>query len=202
MTDLGTWKVDTRLPLSNVAHLVNTLDVSKEAEGWRNIQLYNEGLGVAEDTSEARMAGALGRGLDAQVRKTYLWIARTWQENDEIYLFGFSRGAYVIRVVAGLICRFGLLSIGGFTLYKELYEAYHSGVANWEGQVQFQEFRRPEVKIKFVGVWDTVGTFGVPRIYLFGLRIFPFKWPSRSAPRFNIEDFHDHVEFGFHASDP
>jgi uncharacterized protein (DUF2235 family) len=56
------------------------------------------------------MGGAFGRGFDAIVRDAYLNLSTNWIPGDEIYLFGFSRGAYIVRVLANIICKYGLLT--------------------------------------------------------------------------------------------
>src|ERR1700753_1641501 len=68
-----------------------------------------------------------GYGLDSKVLQSYLFLVRNYQDGDQIYLFGFSRGAYTVRVLAGLIHKVGLLSPeqinragSGLTAYKQL----------------------------------------------------------------------------------
>jgi len=131
---------------------------------------------------------ATGYGLDDNVLHAYEFLVQNYAEGDQIYLFGFSRGAYTVRVLAGLIHKIGLLSphqvnlaSSGLTAYKQLSEgdAKAEGVrpaaetCDDEGPqplsrddraAQFARIvssRWPT--IRFVGVWDTVASVIVPR---------------------------------------
>lgn len=133
---------------------------------------------------------ATGYGLDDKVIQSYLFLARNYQEGDQIYLFGFSRGAYTVRVLAGLIHKIGLVSPeqsnlagSGLTAYKQFssdgrpvagpdfQQLTDAGAAEAplpltraDQAAQFARIlstRWPTVR--FVGVWDTVASVIVPR---------------------------------------
>ena len=137
------------------------------------------------------MGLATGYGLDDKVLASYAFLVHNYREGDQIYLFGFSRGAYTVRVLAGLIHKIGLVSPeqvnlagSGLTSYKQFssdnqpslgveLKAFTDGAADAEGPLpenkddQAAQFARilstrwPTVR--FVGVWDTVASVIVPR---------------------------------------
>lgn len=109
---------------------------------------------------------ATGWGLDDQVLAAYDHLCRTWQEGDRIYLFGFSRGAYTARVLAGFIHLMGLLRPEQVNLAGSALTAYKR--VNTDDKLdRAWKFRRViggrRVSIHFMGLWDTVGSVIVPR---------------------------------------
>jgi hypothetical protein len=127
---------------------------------------------------------------------------------DEIYLFGFSRGAYTARAIAGLISQFGLLTKHGMDGFRDLYDHYVSHKFSVTPQylktfdMNHPNGRQADVKIKFVGVWDTVGSLGTPDLYIFGWK--PWLINSllqfTSAPhQFGNTDLLPNVQFAFQA---
>lgn len=160
--------------LSNVLKLYRIAEKSD-----RQITYYHPGIGtVAMPRSWGKWRQAIrsgfematGRGLDRDVLAAYCFLCRHYRPGDTIFLFGFSRGAYTVRVVAGLIYLIGLLrehqiNFAGFALkaYKKASEANDFRIAH-----QFQRVVTPQcVPIDFVGVWDTVSSVIVPGRYPF-----------------------------------
>lgn len=116
-----------------------------------------------------------GRGLDRDVLNAYRFLCQHYREGDRIFLFGFSRGAYTVRVLAGMIYLIGLLrehqiNFAGYAL--KAYKAA-SKTNNYETAREFSETVLPEcVAIHFLGVWDTVASVIVPgRLPLSKLRL-------------------------------
>lgn len=174
--------------------LSNVLKLYRIAEkNDRQITYYHPGVGtVAMPNSwgrwrQAARAGfemATGAGLDRDVLAAYCFLCRHYRPGDKIYLFGFSRGAYTVRVVAGLIYLIGLLrehqvNFAGFALkaYKKASEANDFEVA-----YQFQRVVTPQrVPIHFLGVWDTVSSVIVPgRMPLSKLRLEELPYTSQN----------------------
>ena len=124
------------------------------------------------------MGGVFGKGLDDNIRLAYEWLIENYNDGDEIFIFGFSRGAYTARSLAGLIAKLGILKpgspIGVAQLYErykrsdeqtiwELHELQDAGTLNditLEERWMLKYSQR--AKIKVVAVWDTVGSLGVP----------------------------------------
>ncbi|KAJ7321103.1 hypothetical protein DFH08DRAFT_640331, partial [Mycena albidolilacea] len=101
------------------------------------------------------------------ILKAYRWLSETYQPGDNIYFFGFSRGAYQVRTLAGMIETIGLIDTGNeelipfaYELYSERYKGveYASDIA-----ANFKRTFSRDIRIHFVGVWDTVSSIGVFR---------------------------------------
>src|SRR6195952_4430047 len=122
--------------ISNVLKFYRCLRKTDKGEPPRQLVFYDPGVGtlsrpnpwhrLKQDFS-AIMGLATGYGLDDKVLQSYLFLVRNYQEGDQIYLFGFSRGAYTVRVLAGLIHKVGLISPeqanlagSGLTAYKQV----------------------------------------------------------------------------------
>lgn len=129
---------------------------------------YDTGVGTGEGLDKWT-GGALGIGLTANIKEAYRWIARHWRTGDRLFLFGFSRGAYTVRSLAGLIGRCGLGSAQQAEV-DQAYELYRkaSDDAGKAAAAAFKQ-RQQSPSIHFLGVWDTVGSLGVPAFSRYGL---------------------------------
>lgn len=118
---------------------------------------------------------ATGRGLDRDVLAAYCFLCREYRDGDNIFLFGFSRGAYTARVVAGMIYLIGLLRPHQVNFAGYALRAYKTSTAadNYAVAGQFNRTVNPQcVPIHFLGVWDTVASVIVPgRLPLSKLRL-------------------------------
>ena len=105
-------------------------------------------------------------GLDANVLDAYRFLIRTYRKDDRIYLFGFSRGAYTVRVLAGFLNLIGLLEPEQVHLASYALTAYKQASQKDDFQIAWrvQEILATRrVTIRFMGCWDTVGSVIVPR---------------------------------------
>ena len=117
----GTWnEPDDRTNVSRLRDL--TID-----DGNQQIVRYVEGVG--NRWTERIRGGAFGRGLSRNLRDGYGWLADNFEDGDHIYLFGFSRGAYTARTVAGMIARCGLLRADATMTVDEIFDRYRRGSA-------------------------------------------------------------------------
>lgn len=155
--------------------LSNILKLYKIAEkSERQVTYYHPGIGTIAMPGTwgkwRRKASSVfemmtGHGLDRDVLAAYCFLCRHYREGDRIYLFGFSRGAYTARVLAGMIYLVGLLhehqiNFAGYALkaYKHSREADDYATAR-----EFRDVVRPQIAaIHFLGVWDTVASVIVP----------------------------------------
>jgi uncharacterized protein (DUF2235 family) len=137
----------------------------------------NIAIGIVVNSVPTVLGGAFGRGLSQNIRDGYLWLAEHYREGDDIYIFGFSRGAYTARSLVGLIRKCGIINrpnaskcqLGALT--KEAYHIYREKQWDPDGReaTVFKttfSWSEETVKIKFLGVWDTVGALGIPLHYV------------------------------------
>jgi uncharacterized protein (DUF2235 family) len=141
---------------------------------------YDPGVGTLLDSYSLTFIRKMARyaldlatatSLRDKFVSAYGFIANHYEPGDRIYIFGFSRGAYIARAVAGAINMFGLFRPGNDNLIPYLWQTYSNDKLgkNAKGEsVMFQtaaRFRgkvsRPDVKVHFLGLWDTVSAFGV-----------------------------------------
>ena len=136
---------------------------------------------------------AQGRGLNRQIRRAYGWLASHYRPGDRIWLFGYSRGAYGVRSLAGVIDRVGLVRREEATerAVRLAFRHYARDPTRGAARAFARRFCHPEAPVEMVGVWDTVKALG--------LRL-PLLWmltEGRNA-------FHNHqlgptIRHGFHA---
>lgn len=127
-------------------------------------KFYDEGVGTEGSRLDRLIGGASGRGLNKNIQDGYRFLMHTYEPDDEIYLFGFSRGAYTVRSLAGFLRNCGLLKATHAGMLQEAFDLYRREDAppDSEAAVSFREAYSHEVKIHFLGVWDTVGALGIP----------------------------------------
>ena len=180
--------------LSNVLKLFRVL-----VRDGRQRVFYDPGVGtIANDSAWSRVKQrsaavfglVTGAGLDDNILDAYRFLCLAYQPGDRIFLFGFSRGAYTVRALAGLIHMIGLLPPDQVGLAEQALNAYkHSGERD-DLHVAWGFSRivggRP-ARIHFVGVWDTVASMIVPRrdrMYLPSLRTLPYTRRNPSVRAF------------------
>jgi uncharacterized protein (DUF2235 family) len=134
---------------------------------------YSQGVGTLR--GESARGGITGYGIDNEIIDAYIWLIENFDDGDEIFIFGFSRGAYTARSLSGLIAKCGVLKLGAPLSIEQLYDRYRlynastirtllthglSEDASLEDK-WLVKYCRP-TQIKFIGVWDTVGSLGFP----------------------------------------
>jgi uncharacterized protein (DUF2235 family) len=129
---------------------------------------YDWGIGSYHDRLSA---GATGRGLHKNIMDDYRYIVQNYAPGDEIFLFGFSRGAYTIRSLCGMINNCGIVKRPEARLIQSAFEHYKRSSAPFKPSgPRSIAFRRTHSHasrtIKFAGVWDTVGAMGIPLSFL------------------------------------
>lgn len=161
---------------------------------------YSAGVGTQH--GEKLSGGLFGVGINEEVMAAYEWLIENYEDGAYIYIFGFSRGAFTARSLAGFISRCGLLKAGSPISLPQLYAKYRSGEATSilglrekkEGlsleEKRMQKYCRP-APVFFQGVWDTVGALGVPLPLI----------PNVSAHDFQFleTDLHINDSYAFHA---
>jgi uncharacterized protein (DUF2235 family) len=166
----GTWNTpdevrDGRPCPTNVTRLARAIVTPAGGDGVEQRVYYHKGVGTG--AFDHFRGGALGWGLSRNVQDAYMFLVDNHDDpGDEIFLFGFSRGAYTARSVAGLVRNAGLLRRRNAGKLHDAYELYRDrSEATHPRSIEAELFRKSfsiEVRIKFIGVWDTVGALGVP----------------------------------------
>jgi uncharacterized protein (DUF2235 family) len=155
-----------------------------DAGGFRNIEAKRKGAFNAVNDqwiislTRSFLAGGTGDGLNENVIEAYNFIVNNYRQGDEIFCFGFSRGAYTARAVAGLVTQIGIINKANMDFFPELYRVYKKNTDGgpfretaaykayvndpYRNATQFGIPEPPPVKV--VGVWDTVGALGIPDI--------------------------------------
>ncbi|MDZ7291495.1 MAG: DUF2235 domain-containing protein [candidate division KSB1 bacterium] len=161
-------------------------------DGWAQVVFYDEGVGTHWGLDRLT-GGAFGVGLSKNIKDAYLFLINNYIDGDEIYLFGFSRGAYTVRSTAGLIRKCGLLKKIHADKVPEAYKLYRQRDAtpDTEAAILFRQNFSREIRIKFIGVWDTVGALGIP---LRGLRFL-----TRRRYQFHDVRLSRSVDYAYHA---
>jgi uncharacterized protein (DUF2235 family) len=130
-------------------------EITADQDGAGIVQQKKYLKGVGTTWLEWLRGGVFGFGTGSNIRAAYEWLKDGYEDGDEIFVLGFSRGAYSARSLAGMISRCGLLRPDATTSVDEIYQRY--AVRNEELVADSRH-----VPIHFVGVWDTVGALGVP----------------------------------------
>ena len=198
----GTWQSSVsglkNVP-SNVTRLARSIARSgkdKNGKVWQQIVHYDAGIGTGDlSASEADRQGGFGVGFVGNVIEAYNFLVLNYNLGDEIFCFGFSRGAYTARAVAGLVTDIGIISPKDLQDFPDLYALYqaHKDSFNFRKSKNYREWtygvlskkqpekvaggfqpgpvydkppRReaPEASrvVQVVGVFDTVGSLGIP----------------------------------------
>ena len=134
-----------------------------------------------------------GRGIDRQIRRAYGFIASRYRPGDRIFLFGYSRGAYAVRSLAGVIDLIGLLKAEHATVrnIRQVYRHYEKNGDSPAAAAFAEKYCHDGIEIEMIGVWDTVKALGIRA---------PFLWRYSKVEH----AFHNHslgrtIRHGFHA---
>lgn len=195
----GTWnsadqQKNGQLCPTNVIKLATRL-ANRDDAGVLQVIFYDQGVGTGNAT-DRWTGGAFGRGLEDNILDGYRFLVGNYERGDEIYLFGFSRGAYTARSLAGMVRKCGLLSRNSVGRYLQAIELYRGdedvdGPAARSFRTEYAIGGDQPIPIKLIGVWDTVGALGIP---LRGMR-----WVTRKKYRFHDVQLSRSVEYAYQA---
>jgi uncharacterized protein (DUF2235 family) len=161
----GTWNHPEQASSDCISNVLKVSRRIKSQTGQHAQQVfYDWGLGSYHAPISA---GVTGRGLDKNVLDAYRYIVHNYDDDSQLFLFGFSRGAYTVRALCGLINNVGIIKAchgdhihEAWQIYKSTHRADHP---KGERALAFRErFAHATMRIRFVGVWDTVGALGIP----------------------------------------
>ncbi|GLQ87717.1 T6SS phospholipase effector Tle1-like catalytic domain-containing protein [Dyella flagellata] len=167
----GTWNIrdqvgetkQKRRP-TNVTKLARSV-LPQSADGIDQVVFYHDGVGTGHGLDKWT-GGAFGSGVEQNVRELYRAIVYNYAPGDELYLFGFSRGAFTVRTLSGFMNFAGLIEKGDDYFVPDLYACYVAqqgpGTDLWAQANRHTRHLRPCPPIRMIGVWDTVGALGAP----------------------------------------
>jgi uncharacterized protein (DUF2235 family) len=151
---------------SNIVHLISAL----KKDDKRQVSYYQAGIGTYSNHGlstgfSAALDMAVGFELGMHVRDAYQFLMHTYKEGDKICLFGFSRGAYTARCLAGMIHKVGLLPPRNLQQIPFAYEFYSNDTPEgWQSSRDFKATFSIDVNVYFLGCFDSVASVGfIPR---------------------------------------
>ena len=185
---------------SNIVHIVSCLKKDDPSQ----VTYYQSGIGTYDGKGlrsgfSAAADMAVGSGLGVHIQDAYRFLMETYREGDKICLFGFSRGAYTARCVAGMLHKVGLLPAHNSAQVPFAYEFYKDdSEQGWKMSEDFKKTFCIDASVYFVGIFDCVASVGfIPRKlpfsstptsrtghfrYVYHLLLFSFLIQSRMAP--------------------
>jgi uncharacterized protein (DUF2235 family) len=171
---------------SNITNVVDTYDLASKSDeqvvfydpgvgtgGWQ----YDEGTGKFQAVSDL----ASGGGLQKNIEDAYRFLMQVYEKGDRIYLFGFSRGAFTARSLAGMLRKCGLLQSAAGNLVEFATKIYNTE-RNGKIASDFKATFSRKCPVHFIGVWDTVGSLTL-----------------NAGKRFHNTTLNNEVSFGYHA---
>src|ERR1043166_8845278 len=165
----GTWNKpgDEQMPPeerveSNVSRFYRSVGDSGD-DNVKQVKWYDQGVGT--EWYDRVPGGAIGAGLDLHIIRGYQRLAELYEDGDEVFVVGFSRGAYTARSLVGMVRNCGLVSGRAaswltpvaYGIYRTRGDGPDSATAN-----AFRSRFAREIAIRFLGIWDTVGALGIP----------------------------------------
>lgn len=194
----GTWNELDARNATNIAKLYQMAEAMPVGpDGVEQVSYYIPGVGTVDeeqprttklrDTLERFGGGAFGWGLDHKVLAAYRYLAKAYEPGDEVFVFGFSRGAYTARTLVGLVRNCGLPDDPSEETLKFAIGLYRSrngyfspnsyrmrrmrgwlspkvSVSEWDRAGRANPNACPVIKISYLGIFDTVGALGVPGV--------------------------------------
>ena len=198
----GTWNTPDQhdrgrqIP-SNVVKMARAVRTKTETPQPPQIVYYDTGVGTG-GIFDRFIGGLTGHGISENIQTAYRWLIDNFQQDDRMYLFGFSRGAYSVRSLAGLIGICGIPQSGegssaevvqqGFAIYRDK----HLTRRKQKASLFAERTHATRAHVHFIGVWDTVGALGVPTRG-------PLGWWTRRRTGFHDVNLGSHIKHAFQA---
>jgi uncharacterized protein (DUF2235 family) len=179
-----------------------------DATGTPQLKFYHAGVGTQSWLPRRILDGATGRGLSDNMRDAYRFLVDNYNPGDHVYLFGFSRGAYTVRTLAGMIRNSGVIDRRKHARPDQLrkatekaYDLYSRRTPDSKpGSPQAVSFRadnsHPDFYLACIGVWDTVGSLGIP---VESKLTSPLRWFNEDRVGFHDVTLSRYVDCAFHA---
>lgn len=168
----------------------------EDKSGTQQVVFYDPGVGSdgTEDTSQT-LSGLFGLGVHLNIQQLYSFLALNYDEGDEVYLFGYSRGAFTVRSLAGMIRRVGLVHRNRLHYVASAFQLYQKNLSRESAELtQFRAENGQEIPIKMMCCFDTVGSMGLP----FNFPIYPLSLISKDKYAFHDISLNADVEHAVH----
>ena len=213
----GTWNkegsgADTNVAKLDSARKIQAFIKATAADGTLQHVHYHDGVGTEGDLIQKLLGGFIGLGLKKIIQDVYEFIVADYDAGDELYIVGFSRGAYAARALAGLIGASGIQRKLDANVFEVAWQHYRVApavrkqpqTAGSSDRKTLADYNMLATKQSFydtrtitcVGVWDTVGSYGIPAgIGLAALA----RYFTLAMLGFHDTSFGDHVKVGLHA---
>lgn len=164
----------------------------RDGFGVEQVSHYVTGIATAYTGQKQFVIGAIGIEVGDRIKTAYGWLADNYNPGDELFLFGFSRGAFEARSLGGFIALFGIGRRDDGFSFEDAWELYRKSSSKRD-EAKLASLRTAAhypARIKCVGVWDTVGNLGNP--------LFKGPWSGR---KFGFHDLslHDTIDAGLQA---
>lgn len=186
---------------TNVEKIFNTIcSLGKHSvtkEDVPQLKAYGQGVGTGYTLQNRMLGGIAGAGIDKNIKDMYTFYVLNFQPGDEIYLFGFSRGAYTARSISGFIRCCGILRPEYIHLVDKAYDLYRDrndySTPGSDLMISFRKnYSYEDVsRIKFIGVWDTVGSLGIP--------LPTFQMQNKNRYMFHDVTLSSTIDYAYHA---
>jgi uncharacterized protein (DUF2235 family) len=166
----GTWNSPDDEQATNVLRLSRAI-APVDAAGTKQVTFYDWGIG----SDRKKLSGGItGNGIDKNILDCYNFIVHNYNPGDHLYFFGFSRGAYTVRSLGGFIRNCGIYQRQHADRISAAYDHYrrrqpstgpnHASSIDLRAKYAWSD----RTDIEYLGVWDTVGSLGIP-VTFFGL---------------------------------
>jgi uncharacterized protein (DUF2235 family) len=192
----GTWNRADRVVKNGEPCVTNVVKlavrVAKRDGATPQIIYYDQGVGTG-NVIDRIGGGVEGEGLEENIHDAYRFVVANYELGDELYVFGFSRGAFTARSITGMIRKCGILSRKHVEKYAKALELYRTKNHPEDPEaVKFREEHsispKDPIEVRFIGVWDTVGALGVPVIGV-----------GKQKYEFHDTELSGNVRFAYHA---
>lgn len=166
----GTWNKEDQKTENGQPCPTNVLrlfEVTEASDGDGCLQIIHYERGVGNRWDERITGGGFGVGISDNIKDAYKFLVSNYDDGDQIFLFGFSRGAFTVRSLAGMVYNVGILKREELHLLNDAFKYYRDRSDRWHPEnTDSQTFRENHAHhnetITFLGVWDTVGALGAP----------------------------------------
>lgn len=181
--------------------LAQTYTIPGDDDNHPQVVYYQSGVGTGSAALSVQyLAEGFGLGIDDNILDAYYFLCNNYEEGDEIFLFGFSRGAFTVRIVANLVVRLGLLHMNASWMIHRAWAQYIKDDDSQSFDYFLKQLETPgfmgrtrHTRVKVLGVWDTVGAVGLPDYEIVE------RWKLNSRNEFYDTRLHWGIENVFHA---